>query len=70
MARIIDLDKVKAGTTREEESISAPHEPIDPVEPGKDAPCLAFDFFCCGTDSWCGIGDFACGGNEKSTAAA
>ena len=68
MARIIDLDKVKAGTP--EESVSTTFEPADPVEPGVDAPCLAFDFYCCGTDSWCGIGDFACGGNEKSAAAA
>lgn len=63
MAKIIDLDKVRAGLTR------APDEAI-PGEPicipgdtgGVDSECTV-DFGCNGTDAPCGI-DFGCTTDE------
>ncbi len=52
MARIIDLDKVKAGA---EDSVIVPGEPIPP---GTDSSC-GTDWACEGTDSPCVV-DHAC----------
>ncbi|NIM13372.1 MAG: hypothetical protein GTO45_14760 [Candidatus Aminicenantes bacterium] len=67
MARIIDLDKVKAGTTREEDS-SSTTIPGDPVcvsgdtPQGTDSSC-GWDWSCQGVDQVCKI-DFGCAGDE------
>ena len=54
MARIIDLDQVKAGA----EAI-----PGDPIPSGNDAPC-GIDYVCNGNnDGGCTI-DWACGGSD------
>ncbi len=57
MAKIIDLDQVRAGT-----SIEGDWTPVDPNPGGNDAPCLLVDNVCTGTDSPCGLVDNACGG--------
>lgn len=61
MAKIIDLDKVRAGVTAEPDP--APSIPGEPVTPGNDAPC-GIDYACTGTnDAGCTI-DYACGGPD------
>jgi hypothetical protein len=54
MAKIIDLDQVRAGA----EAI-----PVDPIPSGNDAPC-GIDYVCNGNnDGGCTI-DWACGGSD------
>lgn len=59
MARIIDLDKVKAGTTRSDGgTFTKDPVSIDPI-------CLSGDTPDPGTDSWCFVDNVGtCGGND------
>ncbi|NIM13373.1 MAG: hypothetical protein GTO45_14765 [Candidatus Aminicenantes bacterium] len=50
MARIIDLDKVKAGTAREESEVKVPDEPITG---GTDSACIIDFGECYGPDAPC-----------------
>jgi hypothetical protein len=55
MARIIDLDKVKAGVSKDGGDVAIPGEP---VTPGTDSAC-GTDWVCEGPDDLCVI-DHAC----------
>jgi hypothetical protein len=56
MAKIIDLDQVKAGALQEGE---VPDAICTPGDVGVDSPCAVLDNVCEGQDQWCGI-DLAC----------
>lgn len=66
MAKIIDLDKVRAGATGDitpGEGPAIPGVPVDPGPTGTDAACLLVDYVCDpgAYDGPCNI-DWACGG--------
>jgi len=71
MARIIDLDKVKAGVTREADSSGTviSGEPVclsGDTPSGSDGFCVV-DYICTGPDGIC-ILDYACGPGEQDSA--